>query len=181
MIFDLFGSSAGIAIKESAKVGDQAQRRMMRGVDDLDFFIGDDAIDKPSYATKVECGASAGFDPGFARALTFVLPLPVQWPIRHGIVEDWDLMERFMEQIIFKYLRAEPEDHYFLLVRTQLEPGLEASALRQSDVWGLKRASVLRRSLRSTRRRTGSTQRRSCSSPSTSRVSTSPFRYVSSA
>ncbi|TKS66646.1 Actin-related protein 3 [Collichthys lucidus] len=83
-----------IAIKESAKVGDQAQRRMMRGVDDLDFFIGDEAIDKPSYATK--------------------------WPIRHGIVEDWDLMERFMEQIIFKYLRAEPEDHYFLLTEPPL-------------------------------------------------------------
>ncbi|KAG7258216.1 hypothetical protein CRUP_014292, partial [Coryphaenoides rupestris] len=78
-----------IAIKESAKVGDQAQRRMMKGVDDLDFFIGDEAIDKPTYSTK--------------------------WPIRHGIVEDWDLMERFMEQIIFKYLRAEPEDHFFLL------------------------------------------------------------------
>lgn len=28
-------------------------------------------------------------------------------------------MERFMEQIIFKYLRAEPEDHYFLLVRPE--------------------------------------------------------------
>uniref|UniRef100_A0A8C2K3U7 Actin related protein 3 n=1 Tax=Cyprinus carpio TaxID=7962 RepID=A0A8C2K3U7_CYPCA len=42
-----------IAIKESAKVGDQAQRRMMKGVDDLDFFIGDEAIDKPNYATKV--------------------------------------------------------------------------------------------------------------------------------
>ena len=39
-----------------------------------------------------------------------------QWPIRHGIVEDWDLMERFLEQAIFKYLRAEPEDHFFLLV-----------------------------------------------------------------
>ncbi|XP_037552424.1 actin-related protein 3 [Nematolebias whitei] len=83
-----------IAIKESAKVGDQAQRRMMRGVDDLDFFIGDEAIEKPSYATK--------------------------WPIRHGIVEDWDLMERFMEQVIFKYLRAEPEDHYFLLTEPPL-------------------------------------------------------------
>ncbi|KAK7893390.1 hypothetical protein WMY93_022542 [Mugilogobius chulae] len=83
-----------IAIKESAKVGDQAQRRMMKGVDDLDFYIGDEAIDKPSYATK--------------------------WPIRHGIVEDWDLMERFMEQIIFKYLRAEPEDHYFLLTEPPL-------------------------------------------------------------
>ncbi|XP_067116738.1 actin-related protein 3-like isoform X1 [Osmerus mordax] len=83
-----------IAIKESAKVGDQAQRRMMKGVDDLDFFIGDEAVDKPSYATK--------------------------WPIRHGIVEDWDLMERFMEQVIFKYLRAEPEDHYFLLTEPPL-------------------------------------------------------------
>lgn len=46
-------SLSGIAIKESAKVGDQAQRRMMKGVDDLDFFIGDEAIDKPTYATKV--------------------------------------------------------------------------------------------------------------------------------
>ena len=45
----------------------------------------------------------------------YQLSLP-QWPIRHGIVEDWDLMERFYEQAIFKYLRAEPEDHYFLLV-----------------------------------------------------------------
>lgn len=43
----------GIAIKESAKVGDQAQRRVMKGVDDLDFFIGDEAIEKPTYATKV--------------------------------------------------------------------------------------------------------------------------------
>jgi hypothetical protein len=45
-----------------------------------------------------------------------LLPFLLQWPIRHGIVEDWDLMERFMEQVVFKYLRAEPEDHYFLMV-----------------------------------------------------------------
>lgn len=48
-----FPSLPGIAIKESAKVGDQAQRRMTKGVDDLDFFIGDEAIDKPTYSTKV--------------------------------------------------------------------------------------------------------------------------------
>nr|XP_045370836.1 actin-related protein 3B isoform X3 [Camelus bactrianus] len=84
----------GIAIRESAKVVDQAQRRVLRGVDDLDFFIGDEAIDKPTYATK--------------------------WPIRHGIIEDWDLMERFMEQVIFKYLRAEPEDHHFLMTEPPL-------------------------------------------------------------
>ncbi|KAK2859754.1 hypothetical protein Q5P01_004374 [Channa striata] len=83
-----------IAIKESASVGEQAQRRLVRGVDDLDFYIGDEAIDKPNYATK--------------------------WPIRHGMVEDWDLMEKFLEQVIFKYLRAEPEDHSFLMTEPPL-------------------------------------------------------------
>ncbi|KAB0342964.1 hypothetical protein FD754_019890 [Muntiacus muntjak] len=90
-----------IALTESAKVGDQSQRRVMKGVDDLDFFIGDEAIGKPTYATK--------------------------WPIRHGILEDWDLMERFMEQVIFKYLRAEPEDHYFLLTELPAVLALAAS------------------------------------------------------
>lgn len=40
--------------------------------------------------------------------------------MRHGLVEDWDLMERFLEQCIFKYLRAEPEDHHFLLTEPPL-------------------------------------------------------------
>ncbi|XP_072911016.1 actin-related protein 3B isoform X5 [Hemitrygon akajei] len=44
----------------------------------------------------------------------------LHWPIRHGIVEDWDLMERFMEHVIFKYLRAEPEDHHFLMTEPPL-------------------------------------------------------------
>lgn len=61
------------------------------GVDDLDFYIGDEAI---------------------ANEHVYAL----QSPIRHGVVEDWDLMERFWEQCIFKYLRADPEDHYMLVV-----------------------------------------------------------------
>ncbi|GMT28140.1 hypothetical protein PFISCL1PPCAC_19437, partial [Pristionchus fissidentatus] len=65
-------------------------------IDDLDFFIGDEAF-APSAANY-----------------------SVKYPIRHGIVEDWDLMERFWEQCIFKYLRAEPEDHYFLLTEPPL-------------------------------------------------------------
>ncbi|CAI8040284.1 Actin-related protein 3, partial [Geodia barretti] len=59
-----------------------------------DFYIGDEADAAVGYATK--------------------------YPIRHGVVEDWDLMERFWEQCIFKYLRAEPEDHYFLLTEPPL-------------------------------------------------------------
>lgn len=83
-----------IAIKEGMKVGDQALRRLTRGIDDLDFFIGDEASEASGYLLK--------------------------YPIRHGIVEDWDLMERYWEQCIFKYLRAEPEDHYFLLTEPPL-------------------------------------------------------------
>ena len=67
---------SAIAVKETAKVGDDATRRLTRGVEDLDFFIGDEAMDAKGYAVK--------------------------YPVRHGQVEDWDLMEKFMEQCIFK-------------------------------------------------------------------------------
>lgn len=40
-------------MKETAKVGDDATRRLARGVEDLDFFIGDEAMDSKGYAVKV--------------------------------------------------------------------------------------------------------------------------------
>jgi len=82
-----------MAVKEQPKV---QKTQVYTGLDDLDFFIGKEGVDKPGYQTK--------------------------WPVRHGIVEDWDLWERFMEQIIFRYLRAEPEDHSFLLTEPPLNP-----------------------------------------------------------
>eukprot|EP00048_Salpingoeca_helianthica_P014474 m.221864 g.221864 ORF g.221864 m.221864 type:complete len:415 (+) comp15904_c0_seq1:60-1304(+) len=81
---------SAIAVKDVPKIGAVAPK----GVEDLDFYIGDEAIDQPGYATR--------------------------YPVRHGIIEDWDLMEKFMEQVIFKYLRAEPEDHYFLMTEPPL-------------------------------------------------------------
>lgn len=86
---------SAIAVKETAKVGDEATRRLTRGVEDLDFFIGDEAMVQTT-------------------------PYGVKYPVRHGLVEDWDLMERYLEQCIFKYLRAEPEDHFFLLTEPPL-------------------------------------------------------------
>ncbi|KAG9037878.1 Arp2/3 complex subunit, actin nucleation center [Tulasnella sp. JGI-2019a] len=68
-----------------------------RGIEDLDFFIGDEAI---------------------ANSKTY----SVHYPIRHGTIDNWDLMERYWEQSIFKYLKAEPEDHYFLLTEPPLNP-----------------------------------------------------------
>lgn len=44
---------SAIGIKETAKVGDQAIRRLTKGVEDLDFFIGDEAFDATGYAVKV--------------------------------------------------------------------------------------------------------------------------------
>ncbi len=40
----------------------------------------------------------------------------LSYPIRHGQIDNWDSMEKFWEQSLFKYLRAEPEDHHVLLV-----------------------------------------------------------------
>lgn len=44
---------SAIAIKESTKVGDQSVRRLTKGVEDLDFFIGDEAFDAKGYSVKV--------------------------------------------------------------------------------------------------------------------------------
>lgn len=70
-----------------------------RGTEDLDFYIGNEALiaaQGPSYS--------------------------LSYPIRHGQVENWDHMERFWENSIFKYLRTEPEDHYFLMTEPPLNP-----------------------------------------------------------
>ncbi|TKR62443.1 hypothetical protein L596_026401 [Steinernema carpocapsae] len=90
---------SAIAVKEKQGSNAASLRWNAPGsakIDDLDFFIGDEALSP----------AAANYS--------------VKYPIRHGIVEDWDLMERYWEQCIFKYLRAEPEDHYFLLTEPPL-------------------------------------------------------------
>jgi len=45
---------SAIAIKETAKVGDQTVRRLTKGVEDLDFYIGDEAFDAKGYSIKVK-------------------------------------------------------------------------------------------------------------------------------
>ena len=84
--------NSAMAIKESAATN--KRNFVHSGLDDLDFVIGDEALNKPNYSTK--------------------------FPMRAGQIDNWDLYERFMEQVIFKYLRAEPEDHSFLLTEPPL-------------------------------------------------------------
>jgi len=42
-----------IAVKETAGVGDQSIRRLGKGVEDLDFYIGDEALATSNYTIKV--------------------------------------------------------------------------------------------------------------------------------
>ncbi len=44
---------SAIAIKETAKVGEKAARRLAHGIEDLDFSIGDEALDATNYTVKV--------------------------------------------------------------------------------------------------------------------------------
>jgi len=65
------------------------------GVEDLDFHIGNDCATNSSTHQ-------------------------VNYPIRHGLIENWDNMERLWQRCIFDKLRCDPEDHYFLLTEPPL-------------------------------------------------------------
>jgi len=82
--------------------GSQKAATQKKGIEDLDFYIGDEAL-----------AFSKTYD-------TFT-------PVKHGQVENWTHMEYFWEHCIFKYLRCEPEDHFFLLT----EPPLNAPENRE--------------------------------------------------
>jgi actin-related protein 3 len=72
-------------------VGRAPSGRAAKGIPELDFSIGDEAIANQAVAQ-------------------------VKYPLRHGQVDDWDLMEKFYEQCYYKYLRCEPEEHLCILV-----------------------------------------------------------------
>jgi len=82
--------------------GSQKAANQKKGIEDLDFFIGDEAH-----------AVSKTYD--------------LFYPVRHGQIENWTHMECFWEHCIFKYLRCEPEDHFFLLT----EPPLNAPENRE--------------------------------------------------
>ena len=61
-----------------------AKQQSTEGLADLDFYIGNEAISRSSTHT-------------------------VDYPIRHGLIENWDDMERLWQRCFFDYLRCEPE------------------------------------------------------------------------
>lgn len=80
-----------IATAAAAKPG-QKQKDY---IPDLDFFIGKEAAAKPS-----------GYN--------------LNMPIRHGIVDNWDNMEKYWQRCIYEYLCCDPEEHYMVLTEPPL-------------------------------------------------------------
>jgi len=59
-------------------------------VADLDFYIGNEAqVQRHNYN--------------------------VDYPIRHGVVDNWDNMEKYWQRCIYQYLNCDPEEHFMLL------------------------------------------------------------------
>merc|ERR1711991_464016 len=75
--------------------GTNKKSSKLKGLEDLDFFIGDEAMENSS-------------------------TYQVNYPVRHGQIDNWDHIERLWEQALYKYLRCDPEDHYFLVTEPPL-------------------------------------------------------------
>lgn len=65
--------------------------------DQLDFHIGDDA-------------------------LTNAKTHDLNWPVRSGLITDWELMEKFWHRCLFHHLRAEPDEHVVVLTEPPMNP-----------------------------------------------------------
>lgn len=66
--------------------------------EEYNYYIGEEAISMASKSDKY--------------SLIF--------PIQKGIIENWDQMEKFWHQSLFKYLRCDPLQHYFILTETPI-------------------------------------------------------------
>ncbi|PWV04177.1 putative actin-related protein 3 [Trypanosoma cruzi] len=95
------------------------RRRSNDVFDDLDFYIGEEAAARASSCT-------------------------LSYPIKHGIVEDWDKMERIWQHCIYKYLRVEPEEHGFILTEPPANPpeNREYTAEVMFETFGVKQLHI---------------------------------------
>lgn len=46
----------------------------------------------------------------------------LSYPIRSGLISDWELMEKFWHRSIYSYLKCEPEEHVFVLTEPPMNP-----------------------------------------------------------
>lgn len=73
-----------------------AAKTGLSSLDDLYFYIGYEAENRPGYSCR--------------------------YPMRNAIIQDWNLYEQFMEKIMYQELRCNPDEHSFILTEPPLNP-----------------------------------------------------------
>ena len=68
--------------------------------DEYNYFIGEVAINKAKESKN--------------HKLTY--------PMQNGIIESWDLMEKYWHQSIYNYLKCDPQEHNFVLTEPPMNP-----------------------------------------------------------
>ena len=68
--------------------------------DEYDYYIGEQAINQAKTSKK--------------HKLTY--------PMQDGIIESWDLMEKYWHQSIYGYLKCDPQEHNFVLTEPPMNP-----------------------------------------------------------
>jgi actin-related protein 3 len=81
----------------------------------------------PTAMTAPSSSDDLNFETGLAAMASQQQQQQLVYPIRHGQVENWDWMEAYWQHCLFKYLRCDPEAHYFMLT----EPPLNAPENRE--------------------------------------------------
>ena len=72
--------------------GTQRKKRndgLYKSVEDLDYLVGENAFGHNNYIPTC--------------------------PIQHGIIQDWNSMEKIFDYSLYQELRCNPEEHYFLI------------------------------------------------------------------
>jgi actin-related protein 3 len=111
--------------------------RSKEGIDDLDFYIGNEVR---GLVLALSAALCRGAPPPFLGASLFLTGLSVvqalqhksyqvNYPIRHGLIENWDNMEKLWQRCLFKYMRCEPEEHFVLLTEPPLNTPVTAGRM----------------------------------------------------